>query len=128
MLMKTKTVDFHHVEDHQRDMDKRLQNWARWVKPRSPSWVSPMFRQARSNAWQWHTPEVRETCDMLDAQAMEKAVAALPEKHRTAIRWHYVYPVQPFKVQKALGVTEQALYGLVRDGRERLMNKGVNNG
>lgn len=64
---------------------------------------------------------------MLDAQAMEKTVAALPEKHRTAIRWHYVYPVQPFKVQKALGVTEQGLYGLVRDGRQMLMNKGGSN-
>lgn len=122
MLMSVK-VDFHHVEDHQRDMDKRLQNWARWVKPRAPSWVSPMFRQARSNAWQWHAPEHRETCDILDAQVMEKEVCKLPAKQRDAVRWHYVFPCEPFRMCKALGVTEQALYGLVRDGRQMLMNR-----
>lgn len=124
MLMKVK-VDFHHVDEHQRDMDARLVNWAQWVKPRSPSWVSPMFRQARSNAWQWHAPEHRQTCNILDAQAMEKAVCQLPEKHRTAIRWHYVYPVPPHKVQRALGVTEMALYQLVRDARQMLMNRAT---
>jgi len=121
--MKTKTVDFHHVEEHHKDMDKRLHNWARWVKHRAPSWVSPMFRQARSNAWQWHTPEVRETCDVLDAQKLEKEIGKLPAKHREAIRWHYVFPVAPYKMQKALGVTERGLFDLVRDWRQMLSNR-----
>lgn len=125
MLMKTKTVDFHHVEEHHKDMDKRLHNWSRWVKPRAPSWVSPMFRMYRSNAWQYHKPEHRESCDMVDAMKLEKAVSKLPEKHREAIRWSYVFPVAPFKMQKSLGVTEQGLYDLKRSAVQMLINSGV---
>lgn len=122
MLMRVK-VDFHHVEEHQHAIDKRLHNWSRWVKPHRPSWVSPMFRMYRSHAWQWHAPEHRETCDVLDAQAIEKLVCKLPEKHRQAVRWHYVFPCEPFRMARELGVTEQALFQLVRDGRQMLMNR-----
>ena len=125
MLMKTKTVDFHHVDPHQKEMDAKLMNWASWVRPRAPSWVSPMFRQAQSNSRQWHTPEIRQTCDVIGAQAMEKAVFHLPENQRTAIRWHYVYPVSPTKVCRALGVSMDGLADLVRQGRTMLMNRGV---
>lgn len=125
MLMKTKTVDFHHVDPHQKDVDAKLMNWASWVRPRSPNWVSPMFRQAQSNSRQWHTPEIRQTCDVIGAQAMEKAVAYLPESQRTAIRWHYVYPVSPAKACRALGVSMNGLAGLVRQGREVLINRGA---
>ena len=109
MLMKTKTVDFHHVDPNQKDMDAKLINWASWVRPRAPNWVSPMFRQSQSNSRQWHTPEIRQTCDVIGAQAMEKAVFYLPESHRTAIRWHYVFPVSPAKVCRALGVSMDGL-------------------
>lgn len=122
MLMKTKAIDFHHVEEHQRDMDARLRNWAAWVKPRTPGWISPMFRLYRSNALQYHRPEHRETCDILAAMSMEKAVCKLPDKHRTAVRWHYVYPIHPHKVQRALAVNESGLYELVRNARQMLIN------
>ena len=82
-----------------------------------------MFRMYRSNAWQYHKPEHRESCDMVDAMKLEKEVAKLPAKHREAIRWHYVFPVAPFKMQKALGVTEQGLYEMVKDGRQALINR-----
>ena len=40
----------------------------------------PMFRAlgVKSNSWQWHAPEIRDTIDTLDAMRLEKAVAALP--------------------------------------------------
>lgn len=125
MLMKTRAVDFHAVPEDQKEMDASLKNWAAWVKPRSPSWVSPMFRQAMSGARQWHQPEIRETCDVLAAQAIEKAVFHLPERHRTAIRWHYVFPVSPSKVCRELGTSMDDLASLVRDGRRMLMKRGI---
>lgn len=125
MLMKTRSVDFHHVEDHQKDIDAKLMNWARWVTPRAPSWVSPMFRMAKSNSRQWHQPEIRETCDIIGAMLMEKEVCKLPEPHRAAIRWHYVIKCGPVKACRALGLTTEGLAKTVRDGRQMLINRQV---
>lgn len=125
MLMKTRAVDFHHVEEHQRAIDARLLNWAAWVRPRAQSWCSPMFRQAQSNSRQWHAPEPKAALDLIGAQAMEKAVSKLPEKHRDAIRWHYVYNSAPHKMCRHLGVSLDGLAQLVRDARQMLMNMGM---
>ena len=57
---------------------------------------------------------------------MEKAVAMLPEKHASAIRWHYVYAtrgMQPGKVCRLLGVSASGLAELVTDGRTMLVNR-----
>lgn len=116
------SVDFSHVEPHQTAMHDRLLNWARWVTPGSPSMVSPMFRQYRSHSWQWHTPEIRTTCDELDATLVEKTVAKLPEKHRTAVRWGYVYRCSPSAAMRELGVSNDGLAKLLRDGRQMLIN------
>jgi hypothetical protein len=124
MLMKTRSIDFHHVEDGHKEIDKALQNWARWVRVSHVSWVSPMFRQAQSNARQWHQPEIRETCDLIAAQAMEKAIYQLPERHRYAVRWRYVYCGDPYKAQKKLGATQDGLAKLIRDGLQMLVNRG----
>lgn len=115
-------VDYHHVEDKHNDIHQRLLNWASWVTPRSPSWISPMFRMYRSKAWQWHTPEYRVTCDTLDALAVEKGVSRLPEPHRSAVRWAYVVRCSPMHACKALGLSHEGLYRVLRDGRQMLSN------
>jgi hypothetical protein len=120
MLMKTRAIDFLEIEDCHQTIHKALENWARWVQVRSPSWVSPMFLQAQSNARQWHQPEIRETCDILGAMAMEKAVGKLPEAQRAAIRWFYVYQGCPLRKARKLGVHQLGLKQLVRDGRAML--------
>ena len=125
MLMKTKTVDFHHVEEHHQAIDARLSNWGLWLQSRPGGKIHPMWAKARSNAWQWHAPEHRPTCDPLDAQAMEKAVYKLPEKHRAAIRWQYVYRGSPARACRALAVNMDGLAELVRQGRTMLVNLGV---
>lgn len=125
MLMRTKSVDFHYIEPGHKDIDAKLRNWSAWVTPRAPSWVSPTWRMARSNARQWHQPEIRPTCDVLGALAMEKAVSKLPEPFRTAIRWHYVTPVSPTKACKVLGLTMDGLGKAVRDARQMLINRGM---
>lgn len=130
MLMKTRSVDFHHVEEHQRPIDDRLKNWGYWLMPRQPQLRCPMFSRALSQARQWHPPEYRQTCDILDAQLMEKMVCALPEKHRQAIQWAYVWnythKVSPTAAAKYLGVSLQGLYELIRNGRQMLINRLAN--
>lgn len=124
MLMKTNTIDFHHVEQHQLGIDARLNNWARWVKPGRQSWINPMFAQYRSKAWQWHRPEIHDPLDTLDAMKIEKAVSALPDKHRAAVRWAYVIRCSPAVVFRALGVNRDGLMLYLRDGRQMLINRG----
>ena len=125
MLMKTHTIDFHTVEQHQRAIDLRLVNWARWVRPGRQNWVSPMFAQYRSKAWQWERPQIADPLDILDAMKLEKAVGALPDKHRTAVRWAYVIKNEPWRVQKRLGLTVDGLMQYLRDGRQMLIVRGA---
>lgn len=124
MLAKVKSVDYFIVSEAHADIHNRLELWARWVKPRKAGWtVSPMFRQYRSHAWQWETPEVRATINILDAVEIEKAVAQLPEKHKCAIRWNYVFKSSPVAMARQLGVSKEGLADLVRVGRTMLENR-----
>lgn len=116
-------TDFAHVEPHQAEIHDTLINWSLWVKPGHPSYMHPMWAKSRSNAWQWHVPEHRPTCDILKAQRTEKAVSKLPEKHRYAVRWCYVHRGHPAKAAKKAGVTIDGLYKLVRDGRQMLIDR-----
>lgn len=115
-------IDFARVEEHQIGIHERLRNWARWCSVRPQTRVHPMFRNYRSHAWQWSTPEVRETCDLIDAQALEKVVSTLPIKHRAAVRWSYVYRASPAIACRELGLSYDGLYRHVRDGRQMCMN------
>jgi DNA-directed RNA polymerase specialized sigma24 family protein len=126
--MSRELVDFHRVEEHQIAMHERLLNWARWLNSGRGGSVSPMFRQYRSNAWQWHPAEHRPFCDTLDAPLMEKTVYKLPEKHRMAVRWLYVYRCAPINACRAMGLSHTGLYQHSRDGRQMLINmlRGAN--
>lgn len=122
--MKRDAVDFHLVEDRHLEIHARLEAWARWVRVRPHGWqVSPMFRQAQSNSRQWHAPEPRESVNVPEALEMEKAVSLLPDKHRTAIRWAYVFPGNPAAVARMLAVSLHGLRGLVGDARSMLKNR-----
>jgi len=123
MLMKTRQIDFHAVDINQREIDARLVNWARWVKPGRQNWVSPMFQQYRSKAWQWERPEVKDPINTLDAMLMEKMVGALPDKHRTAIRWAYVVRCTPAVIMRHMAVSGEDLMGYLQDGRTMLKNR-----
>jgi DNA-directed RNA polymerase specialized sigma24 family protein len=121
-MAKTESPDYHRVEDDQLDIHNRLLNWARWVIPRTSSAVSPMFRNYRSHAWQWHSPEHRQTCDTLDALAIEKTMYKLPDKHRQAVRWCYVYRCTPAVAIREIGVSYVCLATLVRESRFMVRN------
>jgi DNA-directed RNA polymerase specialized sigma24 family protein len=121
--MQRDYIDFHYVEPEQLGIHGRLLNWARYVRVQAPHWQAPIWRLGKSNSRQWHSPEAREDTDILDGHAMEKAVAALPEAHRDAIRWCYVWRTTPAQARRRLGVTSQGLQRLVCDGRTMLTNR-----
>mgnify|MGYP003528372733 FL=1 len=118
------SIDFDYVPSNQHDADKRLVNWARWVTVRPHGWhTAPMFRQAQSNSRQWHPPEIKDPVNSLDALEVENAVSALPDKHKMALRWFYVYKGSPVAMARALAVSKQGLADLVEAGRTLLKNR-----
>lgn len=123
--MKREAIDLHMVADRHIPIHAQLEGWGRWIVDRPKGWgIQPMFRQYRSSAWQWHAPEIRPQGDPRDHMRIEKAVAGLPEKHREALRWCYVWPYVPVgKVRQHLGVTREGLGSLIEDGRDMVVNR-----
>lgn len=122
--MKRDHIDFFLVADHHIAIHERLESWARWVRVRPVGWqVAPMFRQARSNSFQWHAPEAKAVVNIPEALEVEKAVSLLPEKHREAIRWCYVFPSRPGKVAQRLAVSNEGLMNLLNTARSMLRNQ-----
>lgn len=115
-------IDFHAVPADHADLHRLLENWARWVIPRSPYWISPMFKLALSRALARQGGPVRDHTDPIDAMRVEKAVAALPDKYRAAIRWSYVYKTSPASARRELGVTYDGLFELLHAARTMLKN------
>lgn len=120
-------VDFHHVEPHQATIHDGLQNWARWCYGRPTHWIQPMFRAYRSAAKHWYGEQVKLEIDHIAAQAMEKAVSTLPDCHRDAIRWCYVFRTAPAAAARDIGCSLLMLQKYVRDGRQMLINKTARN-
>lgn len=118
-------VDYFSVRPEHEAIDARLQSWARWVRVRPHGWqTAPMFRQYRSHAWQWHERVPRTPVNVLEAVEMEKAVSALPDKHRAAIRFCYVWCGSPGAFARVLGVSKAGLLQLIEEGRQMLVNRG----
>lgn len=117
-------VDFNHVATEHEAIHARLENWRRWVTVRHHGWATaPMFRNFRASK-QWEaSPYIGTPVDTLDAALIEKAVYALPEKHREAVRWWYVYRRDPVAMARNLGVSKQGLADLVEAGRTMLKNR-----
>jgi hypothetical protein len=122
--MKRDSIDFHEVAAKHEEIHARLRNWARWAKPPGGAECSPMFRGYRCTDV-WAAPEVSDPVNTLDAHKVAKGVAALPELHRHSIQWCYVRPVAVIRIRRALKVSEAALWRLVTDGREMLVNRRV---
>lgn len=122
--MRRDAVDYFLVPDGQLEIHSRLEDWARWVKVRPHGWqVAPMFRQYRSKAWQWEAPVVRAQLNIPEALEIERTVSALPDKHRTALRWCYVICSGPSAVCRDLGVSKSGLATLISEGRQMVVNR-----
>ena len=118
------TVDYSHVPERHAAIHARLENWRRWVIVRPHGWQThPMWRSALTSR-QWDvSPHIAVPVNTIDAALMEKAVYALPDKHREAVRWWYVYRRDPVAMARNLGVSKQGLADLVDAGRTMLQNR-----
>ena len=118
-------TDLSNIAPRHEAIDARLTEWSRWVKvhPRQMA-MQPMFRYAKSNSRQWEIdPPIHIEINTLAAHEVEKAVSALPDKHRTATRWFYVFAHVPVHVvRRELGLTKDALCQMIEDSRDMLRN------
>lgn len=127
MLMKTKGyVDYQRIAPEHAVIHERLQNWRRWLSGKGMAWTAhPMWRHLKEK----EEREARERGEFsippnsLDAHEIEKAVALLPEKHRFAIRWWYVFSGNPLRAAKQAAVSKDRLAELVKEGRTMLANR-----
>jgi len=118
------TVDYCHVKPEHEAIHQRLENWARWLRPRLSGWhTHPMWRNSRTSR-QWEvSPDISAPVNALDALAIERTVAQMPVKHRDALRWYYVRQGSPVEMARQLGLSKQGLADLVDAGRTMLQNR-----
>jgi DNA-directed RNA polymerase specialized sigma24 family protein len=122
-MRRDEHVDFHLVSDSHFAVHVRLEAWARWIRVRPIGWqTAPMFRQAKSNSFQWHAPQPRVEHNVPEVLEVERAVSLLPEKEREAVRWCYVFPGSPSPVARRLGVRPAGLMELVNRARTMVRN------
>lgn len=121
--MKRDAIDFHVVAPDHLAIHARLENWALWANGKPSTIVQPMFMLYRPDSFERESSGI--VIDRLDAQKVQKAVSALPEKHRQAITWHYVAPCSPVRMARSLGETLDGLAELVRRGRTMLNNRNA---
>lgn len=121
----TEAIDYSYVPQRHLEIQSRLETWAKWVRVgKGSGWQShPMWKEFRSGAWQWHYLELKTPINTLEAMETEKQVSKLPEKHRDAIRWCYVFQDGPVNMARKLGVSKQGLADLVMQGRDMLKNR-----
>lgn len=118
-------IDFSSIPTRHDQIHLRLEEWARWVRVSPKAWrTQPMWRNAKTPR-QWDIdPQTHITVNTLQASEIERAVSILPEAHRTAIRWAYVFPWIPDNViRRTLGVTRDLLSKLINDARDMLCNR-----
>lgn len=122
-------VDFFIVRPAHEQIHARLTNWARWASGhRSVGNVLPMFKDYRH-------PQHRETgagsipIDSLDAIALQKLFAGVPQLNRHAIHWVYLYPfIRVEKVCRVLAVSRTQLAESIHDGRAMVKNRACTTG
>lgn len=119
--IQAERIDFARIEPRHYAIDARLENWGRYVKDRGASWMSPIWRLGKPMGRHWNVPEPKTVVDANDAMKIEHSVSILPEPHRTAIRWAYVYRSSPARQARALGVRYDTLARLVVDARQMLI-------
>ena len=125
MLMKNRDyIDFHEVSPEHRAIHERLENWKRWVRSGKAAWTAhPMWRHLKEKEALEQGALVVVPVDSLDGHLMEKAVSALPDKHRHAIRWCYVFKGNPLGAARAAAISKERLVELIREGRTMLINR-----
>jgi DNA-directed RNA polymerase specialized sigma24 family protein len=126
MLMRV-YIDFNAIPPEHAEIDRRLRNWARWLRPAESPAIAPGFdlyrspARARGAEHTWAT----EATDGGDAARVNSVVQTLPQDRRAALSWAYCRPVNPKAAAREIGVSLEVLAWLLRDARQRLLDQGA---
>lgn len=117
-------IDLHRIPARHDSINIRLEQWARWVSVRPQPWrMQPMFRLYKPPP-QWEPRELKVEINTLEAHETEKMVSQLPDKHRAAIRYAYVYSyIHPGAIKRKLAVNDDGLQLLINNARDMLKNR-----
>lgn len=111
-------VDFVKLDDDEKIIDKRLRNWAIWVRPsRGIGSVHPMFRWYRPTE-HWEGLGDKTSCDIQDAQAIERVMRELSNPERLSLKWYYLEFSSPTKLCKILNLSLDDLRLIVKKARK----------
>lgn len=115
-------VDFNHLSEHERGIDRRLRNWAAWVRPSlGGSGTHPMFRWCKpSQQWVATDKVVVFLIDTEDARLLEVRMRELTPHERAALIWYYHGDESPRRVARRLGIHPSALLHFLKAGRKSL--------
>ena len=126
---KREYVDFSAVPPSQWAMHDRLTNWAKWSRgtARFDRAISaPMFVLYKSSdARREYGAPTSIPLDPKDATKVQVGVTALPEKHRRALHWYYLHPVNAMGMARELGLPLAGVAEIVIRARFMLINKGI---
>jgi hypothetical protein len=115
-------VDFFALDESDKKIDRRLKNWAVYVRPkRGYGSVHPMFRWYRPTEV-WNGNPNSFSIDLPDAELLEKTMRELSPVNRIALKWFYVENIPPTKVCKILQVNLYDLKLFVSNGRKQLQS------
>lgn len=117
-------INLHHIDARHDAVNIRLESWARWVQVRPQPWKSqPMFRLYKPPP-QWEPRELKVEANPIECMEIERIVAQLPDRHRHALRWFYVYPyISDSRIRREVAETRQGLYQLLADSRDMVKNR-----
>ena len=120
-------ADLTYVPPEQRPLDLRLHNWARWATVHGARFIQPMFKLYRPEEMRDEDRHQGKSApiDASDALKIEKAVVALPDKHKLAVIWAYRSRANTKQACQIIGVTRLGLAGLIVDGRQMMVNRRV---
>ena len=110
------THDLARIQPQHEAVHERCQEWAKWVRVNHrPFGIQPMFRHYRApGRWDVETV-VPVAVNTIAALEVEQAVAQLPDRMRTVLRWAYVWPALHINaVCREMGVDRDGL-GRIRD-------------
>lgn len=119
-------VDLNHVLARHDAIDQRLIEWSRCIKVRPQPWkMQSIWRQYRPpRQYAYETQDIPVPINTIAAFEIERIVSMLPDKHRTAVRFFYVFPFVPIMaVCHFLGVNRGGLAELITDSRDMVQNR-----
>jgi hypothetical protein len=113
----SRQIDLGAVEPHHYEVHERLRNWGNWSRPGSRgSGMHPMFRAVAIRGGEDVT---YRDVDVIDAQAVQRAMPNVAPMQRHALAWCYIYAsVPPGVLYREMNTNRAGLWAAICGGRD----------